>query len=217
MSIRIFLADDHQMVREGLRTLLAQQADFDVVGEATDGLSTVAAAIEMSPVIVLMDVAMPGLNGIEATRQIVNADTGNKVIALSVHDDKRYVLEMLRAGAHGYVLKANAFKELIHAINAVQKGHTYLCPEIAHLVVGACLEQTSAGNLPAYSMLTTREREVLTLLAEGRTAKEIAGQLFISSKTVDVHRQNIMTKLHLSSLADLVKYAIKEGLVILEN
>jgi len=217
MNIRVLLADDHQMVREGLRLLLEQQEGIHVVGEATDGLTAVALARELSPDIVVMDVTMPGLNGIDATRQIINEMKDTRVVALSVHSDKRYVMEMLKMGASGYLMKTSAFDELVQAIIAVANGQVYLSPRVAGYVVDAYRGKTKeTEQTSAFSQLTPREREIVQLLAEGKSTKEIANQLVISQKTVDVHRQNTMEKLHLRNLADLVRYAIKEGLISLD-
>ncbi|MHB9024489.1 MAG: response regulator [Armatimonadota bacterium] len=217
MTIRVLLADDHQMVREGLRTLLEQQNGIQVVGEATDGWTAVQQAKELNPDIVVMDVSMPGLNGIEATRQIATEAPDSRVVALSVHSDKRFVVEMLKMGAKGYLLKTSAFDELVQAITAVARGQVYLSPHITGYIVDGYLEQSTGEGIAAFTQLTAREREVIQLLAEGITTREIASLLFISQKTVDVHRQNIMEKLDLHSIADLVRYAIKEGIVSLES
>jgi DNA-binding NarL/FixJ family response regulator len=217
MRIRVLLADDHQMVREGLRTLLEQQDGIQVVGEATNGWQAVELARSLTPHVVVMDVSMPGLNGIDATRQIVNEIPTTKVVALSVHSDKRFVIEMLKMGASGYLLKTSAFDELVMAITAVAAGQVYLSPLIAGYVVDAYRHQeTEVTHGGVFHQLTPREREIVQLLAEGKSTKEIAAQLHISQKTVDVHRQNTMEKLHFHSLADLIKYAIKEGLITLD-
>jgi len=216
MDIRVLLVDDHQMMREGLRTLLDRQPGIQVVGEAVDGWEAVRLARELAPAVVIMDVSLPGLNGIEATHQIAGTLPETKVIALSVHSDKRFVAEMLKAGASGYLLKAGAFDELVSAIIAVALGQTYLSPRVATFVVDAFRDQHAEKNLSAYSILTAREREVLQLLAEGHTTKSTAQVLGISIKTVEVHRQNVMDKLQLHNLAELVKYAIREGLITLD-
>lgn len=218
-TIKVLLVDDHQMVREGLGNLLRQQSNLDVVGEAADGWMAIEMVREQTPDIVVMDVGMPGLNGIEAARQIVAEVPKTKVIALSVHGDKRFVNEMLKAGASGYLLKANAFVELVRAIGIVMAGQVYLSPEIASLVVESYLnrEHEEGHSSTVFMLLTPRERQILQLLAEGHTTRDIANMLYISQKTVDVHRQNISKKLQLHTLADLIKYAIKEGLVSLDN
>ena len=216
MSTRVVLAEDHQMVREGLRSLLEHQDGIEVVGEATDGRAAVCLVRQVSPTVVVMDVSMPGLNGVEATRQIVAEMPGVKVIGLSMHADKRFIIEMLKAGASGYLLKASAFDELVGAISAVVAGQVYLSPRITALVVDTCIGTETEQDTSPFLLLTPREREVLQLLAEGKHAKEIARLFQITRKTVDTHRQNIMNKLRLHSLADLIKYAVKEGLISLD-
>lgn len=212
MSIRVVLADDHRMIREGLRSLLAKLPGLEMVGEAEDGRATVALARELSPDVIVMDIGMPDLNGVEATRQIVAFAPKVKVIALSMHSDARFVSEMLKAGAVGYLLKDSAFEELARAIRAVTAGQTYLSPGVAGVMVKDYLSQV-AGNRPVeVSELTPREREVLQLVAEGKSTKEIADRLQISPKTADTHRQQIMNKLHLRSVAALTKYAIRAGI-----
>ena len=212
MAIRVLLADDHQMMREGLKALLEKTNRMTVVGEAEDGKSTVSLAARLAPNVVVMDVAMPGLNGIEAARKIRKANPSARIIALSGHADRRLVREMLMAGASGYVLKNRACEELIHAIEEVMQGRTYLSPEVTQGVVDTYVRNTpKPGENPAFATLTDREREVLQLLAEGRSTKEMAGELAVSVKTVETHRQNIMRKLQLFSVAELTKYAIREG------
>ena len=214
---RILLADDHTIIRDGIRSLLEEEEDFDVIGEAEDGLSTVEMAREMKPDIVVMDVSMPDLNGVEATRQIVSQAPGVRVIGLSVHNDQRTVSEMLKAGACGYLLKDCAFKELARAIRVVMESHAYLSPEVAGDVIQQYVNRDSpASRSSAYAELTPREREVLQLLAEGHGPREVGARLHISVKTVQTHRQHIMDKLEIDNLADLTKYAIREGLTSLE-
>jgi len=215
MSIKILLADDHEIMREGLKSLLEKQGDITVIGQARDGRTTVRLARELSPDIVIMDISMPDMNGIEATRQIVGRDSRIKVIALSVHSDKRFVIEMLHAGASAYLLKDSAFGELVNAVRAVIANHSYLSPEIADVMIRDYKHILSKKTLTAFSILTGREREVLQLLAEGKTTKDIAARLNVSVKTIETYRHQIMDKLHVHSLADLTKYAIKEGLTSL--
>lgn len=212
MSLKVLLADDHKIVRDGFRTLLAKNSGVVVVGEAEDGRTTVQLAKKTAPDIVIMDVAMPDLNGIEATRQIVAECPGVKVIAVSMHSDRRYVSEMLKAGASAYLSKDYAFDELETAIRAVKANKIYLSPDISGVVVESYVRQTPKPEPSAFSLLSDREREVLQLLAEGKTAKEIADQLHVSIKTVETHRTNIMTKLNIHRIAELTKYAIREGL-----
>lgn len=214
MSLSVLLADDHKIVRDGLRTLLQKNSDIEVIAEAEDGRETVQLARKLTPAIVVMDIAMPDLNGIEATRQIMAEQPGIKVIALSMHSDKRFVMEMLKAGASAYLLKDCAFEELILAIRAVMENKTYLSPGIAGVVVEDLIH--SRKEEPSvFSVLTDREREVLQLLSEGQTTKEIASHLLVSIKTIETHRNRIMDKLGIHTIAELTKYAIREGLTSL--
>ncbi len=213
--MKILLADDHKIVRDGLRTLLAKNAAITVVGEAEDGRPTVQLAKELSPDIVIMDVALPDLNGIEATRQITSECPEIRVIAVSMHSDRRFVAEMLKAGASAYLSKDYVFDELERAIRAVSTKKVYLSPDISDVVVENYVRQTPEPESSAYSVLSEREREIVQLIAEGKTAKEIADQLNVSVKTVETHRTNIMSKLNIHRLAELTKYAIREGLTSL--
>jgi two-component system, NarL family, response regulator NreC len=216
VTIRIILADDHKIMREGLRALLEKQQDFEVTAEAENGLEAVQLAKKLRPHIIIMDIGMPGLNGIEATRQIVADVPSVKVIALSMHSDKRFVIEMLKAGVCGYLLKDSASEELVSAIRTVLAGKPYLSPQITDVVLKDYLGALSKAEPSAFTLLTPREREVLQLIAEGRTTKQIATALFVSVKTVDTHRQQLMEKLDLRSVAELTKYAIREGLTSLD-
>jgi len=211
MPVRVLLIDDHDVVRAGLSNLLQRQHNAEIVGEASDGRKAVELVQQLSPDVVLMDIAMPGLNGLEATRQIRAADTGAKVIILSMHSDTQYVIEVLKAGASGYLLKNSVGQHLPLALKAAMDGKVYLSPEITGVVVDNVLRHTPAENR-AIDVLTSREREVLQLLAEGKTSKEIATDLFISAKTVESHRAQIMEKLKLRTVAELTKFAIREGL-----
>ncbi len=212
MSIRILIADDHKIVRDGLSGLIRTQKDMEIIGEAENGMTAVKLASKASPDIVIMDVSMPDLNGMEATRKIISAAPNAKVIALSMHSDRRYVLGMLEAGVKGYVIKDSAFAELAGAIRAVSANKSYLSPGITDIVVNAY-----AGNGEFKgNALSNREREVLQLLAEGRTVKKISELIHISIKTVETHRRNIMVKLDLKNSADLIRYALKEGFSSLE-
>ena len=211
MSIRIVLADDHKMILAALRSLLEKESDITVVGEAGDGAALLELVERTAPDVAVVDVGMPGMSGIEATRRLLAARPLLKVIALSAYSDKRFVLEMLEAGAKGYLIKASAGDELPRAIRAVVQGQTYLCPEVAGSLVEAARGRTSgAGN--AGAKLGRREREVLGLLAEGKISSEIAARMHIAESTVEAHRRNIMRKLDLHSVAELTKYAIREGL-----
>ncbi len=218
MSIRILLADDHTLMRKGLRELISKKIGMDVVGEAGSGLEAVRLALELAPDVVVMDISMPDLNGIEATRQITRQNPRIRVLALSMYSDARYVTEMLRAGAAGYLLKDAAADELIRAIVAVARLQTYLSPDIAGAVVEKhVLLATLKGKTSAFSVLSEKERQVLQLLAEGNSTKEVAAILRRSIKTVETHRHNIMAKLKLHSLPELTKYAVREGLTGLER
>jgi DNA-binding NarL/FixJ family response regulator len=216
MSIRILLADDHKIVRDGLQALIAKEADMEVVAEGATGRDAVAQAASIRPDVAVLDISMPDLNGIEATRQILAHTPGARVIALSMHADRRFVMEMLRAGAVGYLLKDSAFEELARAIRAVAAGQIYLSPGITGVVVQDYLTPAAAGERGAYAALTGREREVLQLLAEGRSTKEAALRLHVSDKTIESHRRQIMIKSKVRSVAELTKYAIREGITSLE-
>ncbi len=217
MVIKILLADDHEIVREGLRNLLEKQEGFEVVAEAEDGLTAVKKAKKFSPDLVIMDIGMPDLNGIEATRQILAESPHIKIIALSMHSETRFVSEMLKAGASAYLLKDSAFEELIQAIQASRSNKIYLSPRIADKVIKNYITSFPRESFSPFSILTQREREVIQLIAEGKSTKKIASLLFLSVKTVETHRQNIMEKLDLRSVAELTKYAIREGLTSLDS
>lgn len=212
MSTRVLLADDHKIMRDGLRALLEKQVGMEVVAEAEDGRMTVQLARKLLPDLLIIDIGMPDLNGIDATRQIVAEAPGIKVIALSMHSDKRFVAQMFKAGASAYLLKDCAFEELSHAVRVVLAGHIYLSPEIAGPVMEDYVRHVTTADSSGFSVLTVREREVLQLLAEGKTTREIAARLNLSVKTIETHRQQIMTKLNVHTIADLIKYAIREGL-----
>jgi DNA-binding NarL/FixJ family response regulator len=212
MPVRILVADDHRIVREGLRHLLEKRTDFEVVAEAADGESAVRLATELSPNIAILDISMPGLNGIEATRRIVAERPGVRVLILSMHSDRRFVIESLKAGAAGYLFKDSAFDELVRAIEVVAARGVYLSPSITEMVVRDYVAQVACDGDAAFSVLSPREREVLQLMAEGRSTKAIAARLAVSVKTVEGYRQQVMEKLNLHSVAELTKYAIREGL-----
>jgi DNA-binding NarL/FixJ family response regulator len=215
MTLRIVLADDHKIVRDGLRNLLERYPDMEVAGEAEDGREALSLARKLSPDVVIMDIAMPDLNGIEATRQILAEIRNVKIIALSMHSDKRFVSEMLKAGASAYLLKDCAFEELVTAIRTIMKGKIYLSPGIAGVVIEDYLSKGSREDASAFSVLSDREREVLQLMVEGKSTKEIAAHLNVSAKTIETHRANIMAKLDIHTIAELTKYAIREGLTSL--
>lgn len=217
MSIKILLADDHKLVREGFRKLLAPEAGIEVVGEADTGRKTIEMARELLPDIVVMDITMPDLNGIEATSKIKKAVPNTKVLCLSMHADKRFVMAVIRAGASGYLLKDCSCEELCRAIRAVARNEVYLSSQIAHFVVEESLANTKDKGVSAYNLLTPREREIVQLLAEGKNTKTIAFALGISVKTVEAHRHQVMQKLKIHSIAELTKYAISEGLTSLDT
>ena len=212
MEIRILVADDHRIVREAICSRLNRETGLEIVGEAEDGRNAIQLARELNPDVIIMETSMPNLNGIEATRQIVNELPEVKVIALSAHWDRRSVCEMLKAGASGYLPKRCAFEELVSAIQNVVSNRTYLSSHISGLVVDEYLHRTVEQGKSAYSILTDREREVLQLIAEGKSTKRIARELFVSPKTIEWHRSQLMKKLRIESVAELVKYAISEGL-----
>ncbi len=217
MAIRLILADDHKIMREGLRSLLSQQPDFQVVAEAENGRQAVALAREHKPDVMIMDVTMPELNGIEATRQISAAVPETRIIGLSMHPDRHFVAEMFKAGARGYLLKLCASEELSQAIRNVMSGHCYISPTIADTVLKDYRNILPEDVGSPTAVLSEREKEVLQLLAEGKGTKEIARILHVSTKTVDTHRRQIMVKLNLHSMAELVKYAIRAGITTLGN
>lgn len=213
MAIRIILADDHQIILDGLARFIAEEPDLEVVGVAKDGLALVELAAEHLPDVAVVDISLPGMDGIEATKHILAQSPDLKVIALSMHQDMKSLVSMLRAGAKGYISKSNASLELIRAIRAVSAGANYLCPELTTAMVEVFLAGLRDNEYTPAQVLTPREREVLRMLAEGAGSKEIAFELGLSPKTVDAHRHNIMTKLGVDSVAALVKYALREGLV----
>lgn len=211
-SIRVLLADDHNVLREGLRSLLEREADIQVVGEAADGRTAVRLFEELAPDVVVMDIGMPELNGIEATRHITSDRFGAKVICLSVYEDAAMVHAMLEAGASGYLLKTSAGEELVRGIRTVASGAIYLSPAIARQVLERGVWTNGGSSPEAFKLLTPREREILQLIAEGHQTKAAANRLGIRPKTVLAHRDNIMKKLGIHSVADLVRYALREGI-----
>lgn len=215
MGIRVMLADDHKIVRDGLRLLLDQCPDIEVAGVADNGRQLLVMVKELCPDVVLMDMSMPEMNGIDACRKIFADCPATKVIMLSMHSDRRFVTEALSAGARGYLLKDSAFEELVGAINAVNNDGVYLSPKITGVIVQEYLSRSSPPVETAFSILTNREREVLQFIAEGKSTKEIAFNFKVSIKTVETQRQQIMKKLKIFSVAELTKYAIREGLTAL--
>ncbi len=217
MAITILLVDDHKIVFESLQSLLDEQPDMRVVGWAENGRDAVAKVKELEPAVVIMDVAMPGLNGIEATRQITSHYPGTKIIALSMHAEKQFVTGILSAGASGYLTKNCSSDELVNAIRSVAANKKYLSPDIAGVVIEESLNHSPETGSSALSILTMREREVLQLIVEGNTVKQIAERLYLSIKTIHTHRNQIMQKLNMHSTAELTKFAIREGMIPLQD
>jgi DNA-binding NarL/FixJ family response regulator len=213
MGIRILLADDHRITREGVRLMLDQQPEFAVIGETGDGRQAVELAAELRPDVVIMDLTMPSLNGVEATRQVKAQNPDVKVIVLSMHLERQFISETLAAGASGYLLKDSPSEELLKAIRTVAAGDPYLSPRVQEVLVANCL--TAASTERGLQSLSPREREVLQMTAEGKNTKEIALLLHLSSKTVEGHRRQLMSKLNINSIADLTRYAIREGIASL--
>jgi DNA-binding NarL/FixJ family response regulator len=216
MSIKILLVDDHRLMRYGLRSLISHTPDMEIVAEAENGRVAVELARELSPDVIIMDIEMPDLNGIEATRHIVTESPEIKVIVLSMHSDRQVIAEMLKAGAKAYLLKDSEPDELVKAIQTVVANKTYLCPEIADVVAKSYVEYLLTSECSVSSILTPRECEVLQLLAEGKTTKEIADHLCISANTVETHRRHIMDKLDIHTISGLTKYAIRHKLTPLK-
>jgi DNA-binding NarL/FixJ family response regulator len=214
MPIRILLADDHTVVRDGLRALLEKQPDMEVVGEAADGRDSIRLAEEQKPDVVFMDIAMPVMNGIEATRRIVTANPATAVVILSMHQDESYVLRALKAGAKGYLLKDSLRSDVIEAVRSVSQGRSFLTKKVSRILQEDYVRQLERRGLDdTYDLLTDREREVLQLIAEGRTNKEVAGLLMVSLTTVETHRTHILQKLGLHSVPELILYAVRKGII----
>jgi DNA-binding NarL/FixJ family response regulator len=214
--MNILLVDDHQMMRDGLRAVLEKESDLHVSGEAADGRTALELCSTLHPDVVVMDIGMPGLNGIEATRQVTTHHPRTKVVALSMNADRRYVHAMFEAGAWAYLVKSSASEELIRAIRAVSHDEKYVSPTVASAVLDAFVVGPKATQRDPRSELSPREREVLQLLAEGMTSKEIAGKLDLAVSTIETHRKQIMAKLELRSVAELTKFAIRTGITTLE-
>lgn len=213
--MRVLLVDDHRIMRDGLRAILTREPDVEVVGEAADGREAVTQAVALGPDIVVMDISMGGLNGLDATRRVLEARPKTRVICLSMHSDRRYVHAMFEAGAVGYLLKNVAAAELIQALRVVSRGQTYVSPAVADVVVEGLRSEGASGPSPPLA-LTARERELLQLLAEGLTSKEAAARMGIAVSTVETYRKQIMDKLGLRSVAELTKYALRHGITSLD-
>jgi DNA-binding NarL/FixJ family response regulator len=213
MTIAIVLADDHAVVRRGLRCLLESEPDFSIVGEASDGLEAVRLVERLQPAVVVLDLMMPGLSGLEALRIIRQRSTGSRVVVLSMHSSKAFIAEALKNGATGYVLKGSTEADLVRAVREAAAGRRFLSPPVTEIAIDAYIEQARAGPFDPHETLTPREREVLQLAAEGKTNPEIAAQLHISQRTVENHRANLMRKLGLQNHSDLVRHAVRRGLI----
>lgn len=217
-KIRVLIVDDHALVREGVRMILGLHDDIEVVGEAADGLEAIDKVRQLSPDLVLMDIAMPGLGGLEATLELTKTSPRSRILVLTQHDNREYIHRFLKAGAAGYILKKSVGTELVSAIRAVHRGGIFLAPSVAATVIEGYLgRQEPNAEEFAYQELSDREKQVLKLVAEGHTSKEIADTLCLSIKTVMAHRSNIMEKLKIHNRTELIKYAIKQGLITMEN
>jgi len=214
---KILLVDDHEILREGLRTLIETKTDMEVIAEADNGRTAIQLARKLKPDLIIMDIIMPDMNGMDASREIIAELPDVKIIALSMHSDRRFVLGMLKAGVSGFLLKECAFKELTSAINAAVANQTYLSPKIANTVIKDYMQHVSDKDISPSQALTGREREVLQLIAEGHSTRQIANDLNISVKTVEARRRQIMEKLDLNNIADLIKFALREGLTSLDT
>lgn len=212
--IRIILADDHAVMRRGLRLLLEQQKDFEIVGEASDGREAVKLAETLKPDIAVLDITMPNLNGIEAARQITAKQLGVSIVVLSMHADESFVLRALKAGARGYLLKESPESDFINAIRMVSEGKSFFSPTVSRMLVEDYVRQLQDRDIEdSYELLTLREREILQLIAEGKSNKEIANMLYLSLYTVETHRSNILEKLNLHSVPELILYAVRKGVI----
>jgi two-component system response regulator NreC len=213
----IVLADDHHVVRQGLKTLLEIEPDFSVIGETADGLAVPNLVDDLQPDVLVVDLIMPGLNGLDIIQQVAQRSTHTRIVVLSMHANEAYVSEALRNGAAAYVLKGSSAADLVQAVREVMAGQRYLSPPLSKQAIGAYEQKTKDTQLDAYHTLTPREKEVLLLVAEGHTSSEIAARLSISSRTVETHRRNLMRKLDLQSQVDLIRYALRRGLLPLDD
>ena len=217
MTVSILLADDHPVVRQGLRALLEGESDFRIIGEVGDGLEASQLAERLQPDVLVLDLMMPGLNGLEVARQVSQRSPRTRIVILSMHSNEAYVLEALRNGATGYVLKDSSAADLVRAVREVTAGRRYLSPPLSERAIEAYTQKAKVAALDLYETLTTREREVLHLAAEGHTNREIADRLHISPRTVEVHRANMMHKLGLRTQTDLIRYALRRGILPMEE
>jgi two-component system response regulator NreC len=215
--ITIVLADDHHVVRQGLRALLEAETDFSVLGETGDGLDALRLVEQLNPNVLVLDLMMPGLNGLEVARQLARRSPATRIVILSMYSNEAYVLEALGNGASAYVLKDSNSADLVHAVREVAAGRRYLSPPLSDRAIEAYQEKAKAATLDKYDMLTTREREVLQLVAEGHTSTDIAARLGISSRTAEAHRSNLMHKLGIHTQADLIRYALRRGIIPMDN
>jgi DNA-binding NarL/FixJ family response regulator len=211
--LRILIADDHEIARQGIRSLLEDHAGWEVCAEARDGREAVAFANELNPDVLLLDIGMPNLNGLDAARQILTTNPGARILILTVHDSEQVVREVLATGARGFLLKSDAGRDLVAAVEAVQNRRTFFTPRVAQMMLDGYLRPSEESEMAVQCVLTPREREVIQLVAEGRTTKEIATALSLSVKTAETHRTNLMRKLDLHSVADLTLYAVRNGIV----
>ena len=216
-KIKVLIADDHTILRQGIKALLDNQAEIEVIGEAKDGREALTLIERLLPDVVLMDIAMPGLNGLEATRRIKKKFPKIKVLVLTMYTNEEYVFQILNAGANGYLVKETAFQDLISAIRAVYRDEAFMSPSISKKVINRYMQRVRETNNTTGDILTTREREILQLIAEGSSSKKIAEALFISPKTVETHRTHIMDKLNIHNRTNLVKYAIRTGIVDIDS
>ena len=216
-KIAIILADDHHIVRQGVKALLENEDDFEVVGEASDGMTVLTITGRLKPDILVLDLMMPGLNGLEVTRRMPKVSPATRIIILSMYMNEPYVIEALRNGAYGYILKESNITDLIRAIREVAAGRHYLSPPLSERAIEAYLEKTKGASLDLYDTLTTREKEVFQLAVEGSGNAEIAARLFISTRTAETHKANMMRKLSLHTQTDLIKYAVKRGMLPTEE
>jgi len=212
-KIKVLVADDHTILRQGIKALLDNQEGIEVIGEAKDGREALAIIEETLPDVILMDIAMPGLNGLEATRRIKKKFPRMKVLVLTMYTNEEYIFQILNAGANGYLVKETAFQDLISAIKAVYKNEAFMSPSISKKVINSYIKKAQDDEEQTCEILTTREREILQLIAEGHSSKKIAELLFISPKTVETHRTHIMDKLNIHNRTGLIKYAIRKGMV----